>query len=53
MGNGSFTYACVVDNLKTLRERGVTTDISPRKIETNKHYFTIIDAPAGVTSSRR
>ena len=51
MGNGSFTYACVVDNLKAECERGVTTDISPRKIETSKYNFTIIDAPGTVASS--
>ena len=52
MGNGSFKYALVLDNLNAERERGITIDISQWKIETSKYNFTIIDAPAGVTSSR-
>jgi len=45
MGKGSFKYAWVLDNLKAERERGITIDISLWKFETNKYYFTIIDAP--------
>jgi len=35
----------VLDKLKAERERGITIDISLWKFETNKYYFTIIDAP--------
>ena len=45
LGKGSFKYAWVLDNLKAERERGITIDISLWKFETNKYYFTIIDAP--------
>jgi elongation factor 1-alpha len=45
MGKGTFKYAWVLDNLKEERERGVTIDLRFLKFETNKFYFTIIDAP--------
>ena len=45
MGKGSFKYAWVLDKLKAERERGITIDISLWKFETEKYYFTIIDAP--------
>jgi elongation factor 1-alpha len=45
MGKGSFKYAWVLDRLKAERERGITIDISLWKFETNKFYYTIIDAP--------
>ena len=45
MGKGTFKYAWVLDNLKEERERGVTIDLRFLKFETNKYYFTIIDAP--------
>lgn len=45
MGKGSFKYAWVLDKLKAERERGITIDISLFKFQTNKYYFTIIDAP--------
>eukprot|EP00292_Cryptomonas_paramecium_P006487 CAMPEP_0113692344 /NCGR_PEP_ID=MMETSP0038_2-20120614/19028_1 /TAXON_ID=2898 /ORGANISM="Cryptomonas paramecium" /LENGTH=484 /DNA_ID=CAMNT_0000614237 /DNA_START=21 /DNA_END=1472 /DNA_ORIENTATION=+ /assembly_acc=CAM_ASM_000170 len=45
MGKGSFKYAWVLDKLKAERERGITIDISLWKFETEKFYFTIIDAP--------
>ena len=38
-------YAWVLDKLKAERERGITIDISLWKFETEKYYFTIIDAP--------
>ncbi|KAA6354222.1 MAG: putative translation elongation factor-1 alpha, partial [Streblomastix strix] len=41
----SFKYAWVLDKLKAERERGITIDIALWKFETNKYYFTIIDAP--------
>lgn len=45
MGKGSFKYAWVLDKLKSERERGITIDIALWKFETNKYFFTIIDAP--------
>jgi elongation factor 1-alpha len=45
MGKSSFKYAWVLDKLKAERERGITIDIALWKFETNKYYFTIIDAP--------
>jgi len=45
MGKGTFKYAWVLDNLKEERERGVTIDLRFLKFETNKFYFTVIDAP--------
>jgi elongation factor 1-alpha len=34
-----------MDRYKEERERGVTIDLAHRKFETDKYYFTIIDAP--------
>ena len=45
LGNGSFLYGRVHDNLKGQRERGITIDVSLWKFETSKYYFTFIDAP--------
>ncbi len=45
LGKGGFEFAFVMDNLKEERERGVTIDLSHKKFETPKYYFTIIDAP--------
>ena len=45
LGNGSFKYARVLDNLKAERELGITIDISLWKVETSKYRCTIIDAP--------
>ena len=44
-GKGSFEFAWVMDNLKEERERGVTIDVAHKKFQTDKYYFTIIDAP--------
>ena len=44
-GKGGFELAYVMDNLKEERERGVTIDVAHKKFETDKTYFTIIDAP--------
>ncbi|MCS7123588.1 MAG: translation elongation factor EF-1 subunit alpha [Candidatus Aenigmarchaeota archaeon] len=38
-------FAFIVDQLKEERARGMTIDISHRPFETQKYYFTIIDAP--------
>lgn len=45
IGKTTFEFAFVMDELKEERERGVTIDISHREFETQKYYFTIIDAP--------
>jgi len=45
MGKASFKYAWVLDKLKAERERGIIIDIALWKFETQKYYFTIIDAP--------
>jgi len=44
-GKAGFEFAYVMDNLKEERERGVTIDLAHKKFETDKYYFTIIDAP--------
>jgi len=38
-------FAYVTDELKEERERGMTIDISAREFQTQKYYFTVIDAP--------
>lgn len=45
IGKATFEFAWVMDRLKEERERGLTIDIAHRKFETDKYYFTIIDAP--------
>jgi len=45
IGKGSFKYAWVLDRLKAERERGITIDISLWKFQTEKYYYTVIDAP--------
>ncbi|CBK22621.2 uncharacterized protein [Blastocystis hominis] len=45
IGKGSFKYAWVLDKMKAERERGITIDISLWKFQTEKYFFTIIDAP--------
>ncbi len=41
----TFKYAWVLDQLKDERERGVTIDLAFQKFETNKYFYTLIDAP--------
>ena len=41
----SWKYAWVLDNLKDERERGVTIDLAFQKFETDKYFYTLIDAP--------
>jgi len=41
----TFKFAWVMDALKEERERGLTIDLAHKKFETDKYYFTIIDAP--------
>jgi elongation factor 1-alpha len=45
LGKSGFEFAYVMDNLKEEQERGVTIDLSHKKFETDKYYFTVIDAP--------
>ncbi len=44
-GKATFEFDWVMDDLKEERERGVTIDIAHRRFDTQKFYFTIIDAP--------
>ena len=44
-GKAGFEFAYVMDNLKEERERGVTINLSYRKLMTNNFEVTIIDAP--------
>jgi elongation factor 1-alpha len=45
LGKSGFEFAFVMDNLKEERERGLTIDLAHKRFDTNKYYFTIIDAP--------
>ena len=45
LGKAGFEFAFVMDNLKEEQERGVTIDLSHKRFDTQKYYFTIIDAP--------
>jgi elongation factor 1-alpha len=44
-GKVGFEFAYVMDNIKEERERGVTIDLSYKKLVTEKYEITIIDAP--------
>lgn len=44
-GKAGFEFAYVMDNLKEERERGVTINLSYKKLITNNYEVTIIDAP--------
>lgn len=44
-GKGGFEFAYVMDGLKEERERGVTIDVAHKRFDSEKYYFTIIDAP--------
>jgi elongation factor 1-alpha len=41
----TFKFAWVMDDLKEERERGLTIDLAHRRFDTDKYYFTLIDAP--------
>ena len=45
VGKVGFEFAFVMDTLKEEQERGVTIDLSHKRFNTDKYYFTIIDAP--------
>ena len=44
-GKAGFEFAYVMDSIKEERERGVTIDLSYKKLMTQKYQITIIDAP--------
>jgi len=44
-GKVGFEFAYIMDNIKEERERGVTIDLSYKKLMTEKFQITIIDAP--------
>lgn len=44
-GKAGFEFAYIMDNIKEERERGVTIDLSYKKLMTQKYEITIIDAP--------
>src|SRR5213594_2393074 len=41
----TFKYAWVLDSIKDERERGITIDLAFQKFETQKYFYTLIDAP--------
>ncbi|MDE1762131.1 MAG: translation elongation factor EF-1 subunit alpha [Candidatus Micrarchaeota archaeon] len=41
----TFEFAFVMDSLKEERERGITIDVNHKEFQSQKYYFTIIDAP--------
>lgn len=45
MKKETFEFAFAMDTSKEERERGVTIDLMHKPFETQKNYFTIIDAP--------
>jgi len=45
VGKATYEFAFTMDTLKEERERGVTIDLSHKEFQTQKYYFTIIDAP--------
>ena len=44
-GKGTFEFAWTMDQLEEERERGLTIDVMHKRFDTDKYYFTIIDAP--------
>ena len=45
LGKAGFEFAFVMDNLKEEQQRGVTIDLSNKKLLTQKYEKTVIDAP--------
>jgi elongation factor 1-alpha len=41
----TWEFAFAMDRLKEERERGLTIDLMHRRFDTQKYYFTVIDAP--------
>jgi len=44
-GKVTWEFAYATDSTKEERKRGLTIDLSHKQFETNKYFFTIIDAP--------
>jgi len=44
-GKATFEFAYVTDESKEERKRGITIDLSHKKFESDKYFFTVIDAP--------
>lgn len=44
-GKGTWEYAYAVDMTQEERKRGLTIDLAEKRFDTDKYYFTIIDAP--------
>lgn len=44
-GKKSFALAWIMDKVKEERERGLTIDVAHKRFDTDKYYFTVIDAP--------
>ncbi len=44
-GKESFALAWIMDKVKEERERGLTIDVAHKRFDTDKYYFTVIDAP--------
>ena len=45
LGKETFEFAFIMDRAKEERERRVTIDVMHMRFDTNKYYFTMIDAP--------
>lgn len=45
MKKETFEFAFIMDRLKEEQQRGVTIDIAHQRFDTQKYYFTLIDAP--------
>jgi elongation factor 1-alpha len=45
LGKKTWEFAFVMDRLKEERQRGITIDLAHMKFESDKRFFTIIDAP--------
>jgi elongation factor 1-alpha len=45
LGKATFEFAFLMDRVKEERERGLTIDVAHQRFDTDKYYFTIIDAP--------
>ncbi len=45
VGKDTFEFAFAMDVTKEERKRGLTIDLAHRRFDTDKYYFTVIDAP--------
>ena len=44
-GKSTFKFAWVFDKLRAERERGISIDITVKKLESTRRLFSIVDAP--------